>query len=65
MFWTVEVNDLLGFNLDGLKKVFASFYDLQSVNKKRWMDMKEAEYFMTQLMPELKVNVKIARKCFV
>lgn len=65
MFWTVEVNDLLGFNLDGLKKVFASYLTQKSHERKRWMDFKEADYLMTQLMPDLKVNVKVARRCFV
>lgn len=29
------------------------------------MDYKEADYMLTQLMPDLRVNVKIARKCYV
>lgn len=62
--WTTEVNDLLDTNLDGLKKVFRSCFDLSAVRKKRWMDLKEADYFMQQSMPELRVNVKIARKCY-
>lgn len=31
VFWTVDVNDLLGVNLDNLKKVFATCYDLKAV----------------------------------
>jgi hypothetical protein len=43
LFWTTEVNDLLGINLDGLQKVYSGFYNLREVVKKRWMDIKEAE----------------------
>jgi hypothetical protein len=43
VFWTTEVNDLLGYNLDGLQKVYSNFYNLREVVKKRWMDIKEAE----------------------
>lgn len=46
-FWTIEVNDVLEFNLEGLQKVFAIFYDLKAVVKKKWMDLKEADYFFT------------------
>ena len=62
--WTVEVNDLLDANLEGLKKVYSMFRDLKAVNKKRWMDLKDADQFMQQMMPELKVNTKISRKCY-
>jgi hypothetical protein len=58
------VNDLLEVNLDGLKKIFVSHFDLKAVVKKKWMDLKDAEYLMTQGMPELRVNVKTARKCY-
>ena len=48
MFWTVEVNDCLEVNKEGLYKVFASFMDLRAVPKKKYIDQKEAEYFLTQ-----------------
>ena len=41
------MNDLLEVNLEGLKKIFASHFDLKAVVKKRWMDLKDAEYLMT------------------
>ena len=47
IFWTVEVNDNLYANLDGLMKIFSSFLDLKAVHKKKWMELKDAEYLLT------------------
>jgi len=46
-FWTVEINDILEVNLEPLKKVFTLWWDLKGVVKKKWMEMREADYFMT------------------
>lgn len=40
------------------------FYDLKAVVKKKWMDLKEADYFFTQSMPDLKITINTCRKCF-
>lgn len=48
MFWTVDVNDCLDVNKEGLFKVFASFMDLKQIPKKKHMDLKEAADFFTQ-----------------
>ncbi len=37
-FWTVDVNDCLDVNKEGLYKVFASYMDLRAIPKKKYMD---------------------------
>lgn len=64
-FWTVDVNDCLEVNKDGLYSIYKSFMDLRAVPKKKYMDLKEAEGLLTSYMPNLKVNVKVARRSFV
>jgi len=63
-FWTNEVNDILDVNMEGIKRVFTLFWDLKAVVKKKWMDLREADYFMTQAMPDLKLTINTARRCF-
>jgi hypothetical protein len=54
----------LEVNLEGLKKVFTLWWDLKGVVKKKWIEMKEADYFMTQSMPDLKLTTVLARECY-
>lgn len=63
-FWTCEINDLLEANIEGIKRVFTLFWDLKAVNKKKWMEIREADYFLTQSMPDLKLTVNTARRCY-
>jgi len=39
--WSVDINDLLDVNLEGLKKVFALYLDRNS--KKNYMNLREAD----------------------
>jgi hypothetical protein len=62
--WTVEVNDLLNVNLAGLKTIYQSFWDKKLVPPKKDMSQLEAENFFTSRLPDLRVNVKVARKSY-
>ena len=63
-FWTNEINDILEVNLEGIMKIFQMFWDLKSVVKKKWMDLKETDYLFTQAMPDFKLTINTARRCF-
>ena len=57
--WTADVNDVLEANLEGLKKVYAYFFD----PRKKWMTMNDALDLMIRLTP-LTLTEKDAIFCY-